>query len=78
MTDPEIPEQDEDWLVAHPSTFKRRSQLFFETFPIQSPGIFRGYKWEKLDNYDPASIDFLNEGTGRRVAYDDFSTIGIL
>lgn len=43
---------------------------------IRSPGIYLGpSEREQLDHYDPTSMDFLSEGTGRRVAYSDFTTI---
>jgi chloride channel 3/4/5 len=42
----------------------------------RTPGPSGGTeRWDKMDRYDPLTTEFHGEGTGRRVAYNDFSTI---
>ncbi|KND04750.1 uncharacterized protein SPPG_00455 [Spizellomyces punctatus DAOM BR117] len=46
------------------------------SFMPTSPGVYHGpSNANKIDEYDPSSLEWAMEGTGRRVVYDDFTTI---
>ncbi|KAI9019798.1 chloride channel [Hyaloraphidium curvatum] len=49
--------------------------LSAEQAPPSVPGIYRGSRNPDPDNYDPHSVEWSQESTGRRVAYENFTTI---